>query len=45
MFRVTPSPIIRSTRKLKLQHLALVEPYLLPSAVVVVSELLHDSGR
>ena len=47
MFRVIPSPIIRNKRKLQIQHLALVEPYLLPSAVVKESELrlLHDSGR
>ena len=34
MFRMIPSSIIRSTFKLYLQHLALVEPYLLPSVDV-----------
>ena len=49
MFRLITSPIVRNTCKLLLQHLALVEPYLLPSTVVEQSELLfrlhHDSGR
>ena len=46
MFRMIPSSIIRSTLKVKLQHLALVEPYLLPSADVEESEkLLHVSGQ
>ena len=39
MFRMIPSSIIRSTFKLELQHMALVEPYLLPSADVEESEL------
>ena len=38
MFRMIPSSIIRSTFKLLLQHLALVEPNLLPSADVEESE-------
>ena len=38
MFRVILSPIIRSTRKLYLQHLALDEPCLLPSSDVEESD-------
>ena len=39
MFQMTPSSIIRSTLKLQLQHLTVVEPYLLLSADVEVSEV------
>ena len=42
MFRVNPSPIIRSTT-LYLQHLVFVKLLLLPAAIV--DELFHDSGR
>ena len=38
MFRLDPSPIIRST-KLYLQHLVFVKPLLLPADIV------EDSGR
>ena len=44
MFWMITSSIIRSTHKLWLQQLALVEPYLLPSAVMEELELRSDSS-
>jgi len=40
MFRVVPPPIIRSAKKMYLQHLLFVTPVLLPAAIVEELELV-----